>query len=185
MAIKRREVTQITMLCMQRCTIGFQFPFYLHVPVLALCLCSCYPHSANPPLLSPVCWNGVQLFNHSSETNQHLFGGRPGPGHCRPAANTPPAANLTPCRPDEKHICPHASDIPHPTGELHVGSADSKEASIQVLFKDLMSAAVVILERFLSVRLLLISLSCLLFSPEKKQCFARSPVTSAQMSSWV
>lgn len=131
------------------------FFFYLYLPVLALCLCSCYPHSANPPPLSPVCWNGIQLFNHSSETNQHLFGDRPRPGRCRPAANTPPAANLTPCRPDQTHFCSHASDIPPPRGELHVRRADSKEASIQVLFKDLVSAAVVILERFLSVCLVL------------------------------
>lgn len=53
------------------------------------------------PFLSPVCWNAIQLFNHSPETNQHLFGGQPRPSHCRPAANTPAAASLTPCFPDE------------------------------------------------------------------------------------
>lgn len=68
------------------------------------CLCSCNPHSSNPPLLSPVCWNAVQLFNHSPETNQHLFGGRPRPGHCRPAANTQAAASLTPHSPDQTQM---------------------------------------------------------------------------------
>jgi len=43
---------------------------------LLCCLCSCNPHAPPPPL---VCWTAIQLFNHSPETNQHLFGGRPRP----------------------------------------------------------------------------------------------------------
>lgn len=70
------------------------------------CLCSCSPHSSNPPLLSPVCWNAVQLFNHSPETNQHLFGGRPRSSHCRLAVNTPATASLTPHCPDQSQISP-------------------------------------------------------------------------------
>lgn len=106
--IKRREVTQIISLCMQRCSIGFQFLFYLHVAALALCLCSCDPPSANPLPLSPVCWNAIQLFNHGSETNQHLFGGRPRPGPLpsRCEHTTRRQLNPSPSRPDvHLHAC--------------------------------------------------------------------------------
>lgn len=100
---QRWDVMPLNILCIQHCIIGFQsLSFYLSpsLPPFLFCLCSCNPHSSNPPLLSPVCWNAVQLFNHSPETNQHLFGGQPRPSHCRLAVNTPAVASLTPHCPD-------------------------------------------------------------------------------------
>lgn len=129
-------------------SLAFSSFFYLSPSLLPLSVCAAAILAALiPPLLSPVCWNAVQLFNHSSETNQHLFGGRPRPGRCRPAANTPAAANLTPGCPDETRS-PACQRHTSAGERIACSRTDSEGSSIQVLFKDLVSAVVVILERF-------------------------------------